>query len=245
MLTQFYGTVYVNGSAAAIDDSAAHSNNFSVEYVGTGHTRVTLNEWLAYQPCVSVTPQFDTTAEHNAYACYQVSQTSQQYVLDIYTAYHYPSNDRLDVPYSFALVCGTRLDTDLESGQPLALTARILELGPAEASVLVLSTECNGASRDLDKGTVLAANTPDESVTLMLTSSTVTDGYGTTYSLQGYTYSTGLATPAEWQDNAYPVAVPSNTGISSPMQSFRVTATAADGTVLASDPIAIIKKRGS
>lgn len=225
MLTQFYGTVSVSISDAAI--TGAHTNNFSVRRMGRGYTQLTLNEWVAYQPCVLITPQADVLVRY-AFV--------NAYTLDVFTAS--PGGASSDAAYSVALVCGRQLSAELAAGSALEVNARITSFGPHEAPVLVLSIEGVG---ELDKGCVLMAMTQDDSVQMTLASSTLSYR-DTMYHLNGYTYTAGQPGPASWP---YTVNVPSNTGISSPLESFRVTATASDGTVMTSDPIAIIKKKGS
>lgn len=225
MLTQFYGTVSVDDSRAAI--SGASTNNFSVDWKSTGHTRLTLNEWVAHAPCVLITPQSPVWVRY---------EVVNRYTLDVFTATQ--DGTLVDADYSVALVCGKALSIELPSGRPLEVSARITSFGSDDVSVLVLSIPGVG---DLDKGSVLTALTEDDSVEMTLSDSTLQFG-GSTYQLSGYTYTTGQSGPSPWP---YTVTMPFDTGLSSPLESFRVTATAPDGTVLTSDPLAIIKKKGS
>jgi hypothetical protein len=225
MLTQFYGTVSVSASDATI--TGAHSNNVSVRRVAQGQTRLTLNEWVAYQPCVLITPEAGVLVRYGFV---------DRYTLEVSTAS--PGGAWEDASYSFALVCGRQLSAELASGHALEVSANISSFGANNTPVLVLSVQGVG---ELDKGTVLVATTEDDSVQMTLAYSTLSY-QNTTYHLNGYTYTSGQSGPTPWP---YTVKVPANTGISSPLESFRVTATAPDGTVLTSDPIAIIKKKGS
>lgn len=198
----FYGVIGFKGSLEA---GYASSNNFTVTKGGTGVYTITFTELLGTKPTVVVSREASTGNQGGNtinFVTHVSAQGGGVYSVQVQV---FSGSDPIDKRFAFQARAGGRQYFDASSVPTVTLDPALATNSNTGSNTIQLSTTSLGGTVQLDAYTELSgtyeatSGEPSGRLTVELSTNTIDDGSGNSWTLKGYTYAYGTGpTGQEW-----------------------------------------------